>query len=489
MRRTPRILYTAAQVRELDRAAIDKHDIDAYGLMCRAGSAAYAAMRRRWPRARRVTVICGSGNNGGDGYVLARLARQSGLSVEVLALSPASAETAVRACRDFETVGGTVATYQTIQAEQTDIVVDAMLGTGLDKPLSERYAAVVAETNELGRPILALDIPTGLNADTGQSMGRAIRAEATITFVGAKLGLFTGDGRSYAGQVMFDDLEVPAAVYRDSTGVARIIAPWQDDIALPRRDPALHKGLAGRLLVVGGGKGMPGAVRMAGAAACRTGAGLVRVATHPDHVNEVISTRPELMVAEVRKPADLDDALALADVIAVGPGLGRSEWARGLLERVLVATQPLVMDADALNLTAERPHSRDNWVLTPHPGEAARLCGISTDAVQSDRLSAIRDLRQRYGGVIVLKGSGTLVNDGDIWICNHGNPGMASGGMGDVLTGIVGALIAQGQTLSAAARFGVWVHAVAADRAAQEGGEIGLLASDLLPHVRSIVNE
>lgn len=485
----PRFLYDSTQVRELDRVAIEDHRIDAYALMCRAGSSAYKLMRTRWPAAHRIRVLCGSGNNGGDGYVLATLALQAGLNAIVLAISEAKSATALRACEDYLTAGGQIVAARVEHLKEADLFVDAILGTGLAKDLSGEYADAVQALNGTGQPILALDIPSGLNADSGSVMGVAVKAEVTVTFIGAKVGLFTGNGPSYTGHVVFDDLDVPDGVYAECLPLAQIIMPGLDSIKLPKRDRGMHKGLAGRVLVVGGGKGMPGAARMAAEAAYRCGAGLVQVATHQDHVHLIMSNQPEIMAFDAADSSELDVALSKANVVAIGPGLGKSVWAADLLNRVLAGETPMVLDADALNLLAERKLDRANWILTPHPGEAARLCGTNAYTVQTDRVATVRALKQRYGGVTILKGAGTLVNDGRIWLCPHGNPGMASGGMGDVLTGIVSSLVAQGQTLSAAARYGVWIHAVGADRAAKECGQIGLLATDILPHARQLVNE
>ena len=488
MRREARSLYTALQVREFDRIAIEDRGIDGYELMCRAGAAAFDLLRVRWPHARVIRILCGSGNNGGDGYVLGRLALQAGLDVGVLAVSPAKSPTAVRACADYRAAGGGTPPFDPDQLAQADLLVDGMLGTGLTQALSGVYASVVAHANASGKPVLGLDIPTGLNSDTGATMGDAVRCTATITFIGAKLGLYTGEGPEFAGAVELDDLGVPGDVYSEIEPAARVIAPAHDGIGLPRRRRTAHKGATGRVLVVGGGAGMPGSVRMTAHAACRSGAGLVQVATESAHVQQVTATCPEVMAVGVDGPADLERPLSLADVVAVGPGLGTSEWARTLLERVLAGGHPVVADADALNLIASASTRRGNWILTPHPGEAGRLLGLSAAEVQADRVRAVYRLRERYGGVVVLKGSGTLVGDGALWLCDRGNPGMASGGMGDVLTGIIGGLMAQGHGLSEAARFGVWLHAEAADRAAG-GGEIGLMATDLLPVIRTIVNE
>src|SRR5690606_23004779 len=277
---------------------------------------------------------------------------------------------------------------------------------------------------------------------------------------------------------------------------------------LPRRARSAHKGTNGRVLLVGGGPGMPGAIRLAAEAALRVGAGLVEVATWRDSVVPVMAGRPELMCRAVETVEDLEPRLALADVVVVGPGLGRSEWAKALLERVLASELPLVVDADGLNLLAEAPPRRGNWVLTPHPGEASRLLGRSVGDVQADRLGAVRELVARFDAAVVLKGACTLVGtpreslDGphagesgaagaapvDVAVCDYGNPGMATGGTGDVLAGVLGGLCAQLKDLRLAARAGVLLHALGGDDAAADGGERGMTAGDLLPALRRRAN-
>lgn len=259
-------------------------------------------------------------------------------------------------------------------------------------------------------------------------------------------------------------------------------------LLLPRPRDA-HKGLFGHVLVIGGGKGMAGAARLAAEAALRVGAGLVSVATEPEHVSAIVSERPEIMVHGIKKAGDLKLLLAKASVIVAGVGLGQTSWSKGLLAEVFSAPQPKVIDADALNLLASSPQKSDNWILTPHPGEAARLLNFQTKNIQADRIEAVKQLQQKYGGVIVLKGAGSLVcGDDSLKICEAGNAGMASGGMGDVLSGIIGGLLAQHFNLQQAAELGVYLHAAAGDLAAKQQGERGLLASDLMPYLTSLIN-
>lgn len=485
----PGALYRAELVRALDRFAIEQCAIPGITLMERAGTRAFQLLRERWPDARRVAVLCGVGNNGGDGYVVARLARQAGLDVVVETVGDATrltgdARTAAEAARS---AGVSIRAFELGALPPGDLSVDALLGTGLDRPVSGEYRAAIAAMNASTTPVFAVDIPSGLDADTGAVMGVAVEADATVTFIGLKQGMFTGDGPDHCGEILFSDLDVPAAVY---TAVApsatrlRRMNPWPT----PRRR-ASHKGHYGHVLVIGGELGYAGAARMAAEAAGRVGAGLLSVATRVAHAHALGAGRPEIMCHGVEEPADLGPLLARANVIAVGPGMGQSPWAVRLLSRALDLDRPMVLDADALNLLAADPIRKASWVLTPHPGEAGRLLGCHTAEVQADRFSAVKALQRRYGGVCVLKGAGTVIADGSgrVAVCDRGNPGMASGGMGDLLTGVIAGFLAQGLGLFDAACLGVYVHASAGDLAARDG-ERGLLATDLMPWIHKLAN-
>jgi len=487
----PEALFRAADTRAADQRAASQYGLAGGVLMERAGSAACALLRERFPRARRVAVVCGPGNNGGDGYVLARLAQQAGLTVLVLSL----ADTAVlkgdasAAYDAWDKTGGTVQTFSVEQLQACDVIVDALFGTGLERPLEGEWRAAIEAMNASGRPIFAIDIPSGLHADSGRVLGAAARAALTLSFIGLKAGLFTGQGREHSGLILFDDLGVPDAVFAGVTPLARRITEQNLRGLLAPRARHAHKGDAGRVLVVGGQPGMPGAARLAGEAAYRAGAGLVVLATHPAHAASLGAARPELIAYGVNDAPTFQPLLAGAHALAVGPGLGQGEWGRGLWQAVLAADKPLVVDADALNLLAAQPSSRADWVLTPHPGEAARLLGVSVADIQADRFAAAHAIAQRYGGVCVLKGNGTLIShsESSMWLCDRGNPGLATGGSGDVLTGVIVALLAQGLAPIEAARLGVWVHASAGDRVAANG-ERGILASDLLAPLRDVIN-
>ena len=488
----PISVYSSAQVRALDALAIER-GTPGYTLMKRAGEAALRCLRARWPTSHRIAIVCGGGNNGGDGYVLALLARTAGLSVAVIAVAdPAGLRVdAARAFEDFRAAGGQVLPLETQALFNAQVVVDAILGTGLSGPVRADAATAIRAINSAGRSVFALDIPSGLDSDSGQPLGEVVNADSTVTFVGLKSGLLLGVGPEKTGRLYFDDLDVGAPAEPRFVPNLRRITDACILEALPRRPRQSHKGNFGRVLIVGGGPGMPGAVRLAGEACLRVGAGLVTVATAPQNVVAVVAGRPELICLPLDEPSELEAALERADVVAIGPGLGRSPWAQSLVSAALATHKPLVVDADALNIVAERgAPRRPNWILTPHPGEAARLLGTDIQTIQADRRAALSNLLARYGGTVVLKGAGTLVgSDGCVpGICERGNPGMASAGMGDVLTGAVAGVLAQCHDQPfLAARAAVVAHAMAGDIAAR-AGERGLVAGDVVRELQTCVN-
>jgi NAD(P)H-hydrate epimerase len=481
-------LYTVEQVRALDRRAIDELGIPGHELMQRAAAAAFAHLRRRWPQARRIAVYCGPGNNGGDGFLLAMLARAAGFQVELIALPGVPRGDAASARDAFVAAGGRVEPWhEARELPAADVQVDALFGTGLRRAPAPDVAALIERIDAHGAPVLALDVPSGLNADTGQCPGAAIHAELTVSFIAAKRGMFTGEAADHVGQLELETLDLPESLWRDQAADARLLQP----LILPRRARAAHKGRYGHVLAIGGDHGTAGAIRLCGEAALRAGAGLVSVATRSEQLVALNSARPELMAHAVNGPQALEPLLERADVLAVGPGLGQGAWGHALWLTAMDSGKPLVLDADGLNLLAREPRRFDRpAVLTPHPGEAARLLGHSIAEIERDRFAASRELAGRYNAVVVLKGAGSMVAspDGHLDVCPWGNPGMASGGMGDLLTGIVAALLAQGCPAWQAAGLGVGVHARAGDLAARQGGERGLLASDLLLPLRRLLN-
>jgi len=489
----PRHLYRAEQVQALDYCASHEFSIQGLQLMRRAGRFAFDQLMQRWPDAKRLSVWCGAGNNGGDGYLVAGLAQQRGLTVQLVQVGEEHKLTgdAEQACQWAHGCGVKFTPYQDSVVVDGDVVVDALLGTGLKQAVRAPFDQAIVAINKCSVPVLALDIPSGLCSDTGSILGVAVQAEMTATFVGLKQGLFTGKGPVYCGDIVFNDLAVPAEVYeRQKPSAIRLDASILDGIFEPRQRDA-HKGDFGHVLIVGGNNGMGGAAIMAAQAAGRVGAGLVSVATRAENVSALLVRCPEVMAHSVVSGDELRVLLADKSAVVIGPGLGQDDWARELLAAVLETALPVLVDADALNLIAEENNdSRDNWVMTPHPGEAARLLQCSTVEIQADRFASVRALQSRYGGVVLLKGVGSLVAgdvDDPVALCDGGNPGMASGGMGDVLSGIVGGLLAQGFGLAQAMHVGMLLHAGAADSAAQ-AGERGMQATDLLPHLRDLVN-
>lgn len=483
----PNELYSADQVRELDRTAIDDFCIPGYELMCRAGQTVFEQVKAFCPEASSCAIFCGGGNNAGDGYVIARLAIAAGMEVTVYSVVEASRLKgyALKAYRDCIDSGCKVAAYDTKALFGEEVIIDALLGTGLDREVEGLYADAIAAINASRAFVIAVDIPSGLNADTGKIMGCAVKADLTVSFIGLKKGLFTGDAPDYCGKIYYASLDIPSAVFDKVDYAAQRIRFLQP----PRRNRCAHKGHYGHVFVIGGDLGYSGAVRMAGEAALRVGAGLVTVLTRPEHAVFINSSRPELMCRGVVESECIDTIIDSADVLVLGPGLGRSDWSKGLFDAATRVAKPMVIDADGLNWLADSGQYGDHFILTPHPGEASRLLKCSVSEVEHDRFAAVNSIRRQYGGICVLKGAGTLIaNHHHIAVADVGNPGMATGGMGDVLTGVIAGLLAQGFSNWESAEQGVYIHGSAADAAAVDGGERGLLATDLMPYLRRLVN-
>jgi NAD(P)H-hydrate epimerase len=488
-------LYLAAAVRELDRIAVQDGRIPGHVLMCRAALSAWKTLLIRWPDVRRVIVVCGPGNNGGDGYEVARLARQQGVAAIVLEPMPHQVKGDARTTREgWIASGGAIADSFPYDVKSGDVIVDALFGIGLTRaPDAAALQAIQAinRAGDSGSGVLAIDVPSGLQSDSGTVLGAAVQADVTITFIGNKPGLYTGQGAALCGCVVFDDLQMPMEIYARLASVGRLQQHADLNRYLPARKRTAHKGDSGHVLLIGGDHGTPGAVLLCARAAMRAGAGLVSIATRASHAALLNAAQPELMCHGVARADELQALLERATVVAIGPGLGQTDWARALLAAVMASGKPQVADADALNLIAQQPQAdvqpKVQRIITPHPGEAARLLGLKTPQVQADRITAAQALRQRYGGVAVLKGAGSLIVGEQLQLCPFGNPGMGVGGMGDALTGIIAAFVAQGLSLEDAAGAGVLAHALAGDRAAMHG-ERGLQATDLIEQLRAVVN-
>lgn len=480
-------LYQAAQVRELDRVTIQDRGVPGLILMRRAAKACVEELLARWPDPKKVAVLCGSGNNAADGFIIAGLLANRGVICEVGLVGRIPEQgTDAGSAHQFCLESGVSLVSAPEAMAQADLLVDALLGTGLAGDVRPEYAEAIAAANGSGLPILAVDVPSGLCSDSGCALGDAICAEVTVTFIGRKLGLYTADGAEHSGDIVFNKLDVPDDVYDEVPFAATCLNYADVSRKLPPRHRNSHKKSHGHVLIVGGNQGMGGAVIMAAESAIMTGAGLVSVATHPTNVASLLSRRPEVMPLGVSTAKDLDPLLKKVDVVVLGPGLGQDDFAKALFAAVLETDKPMVLDADGLNLLSESPVTRENWILTPHPGEARRL--IDCD-IQSDRLSAVKTLQERYGGVSLLKGAGTLIADGsEVSLVPYGNPGMAVGGMGDVLSGVIGSLLAQTEDQLLSAQLGAVIHSLAADNLVSVQGERGLLATELAPEIRKLLN-
>lgn len=494
-------LHSVSTVREIENRATARLG-DGFELMRRAGRDGWQTVLQHWPAAQSLLVVCGPGNNGGDGYVLAKLAHGSGRRVRVVRLPDHAPRTeqARRACADYLASGGEVVDFIS-GLPHADVLVDALFGIGLTRAPDAAAAALVEAINGHPAPVLALDVPSGIDAVTGGVPGAAVLADATLEFIAAKAGLRTGPARDCTGELQVSDLELgidqpgqddddvlwagimPSAEWLRAADLTRWLQPRLRDS---------HKGRNGRVLCVGGEHGHGGAIMLAAEAALRTGAGLVDVVTRTDHVGALLARLPEAMAHGHADDADALEAelVSMADVIAIGPGLGQSAWALALLEQAVRSGKPAVLDADALNLMATYalvppPGS----ILTPHPGEAARLLAVEIADIQRDRFAAAQVLAVRHDAVVVLKGAGTVIAAPERTprLVDAGNPGMAVGGMGDVLTGVIAALRGQGLDAFAAASCGALLHAVAGDAAARDG-ERGLLPRDLMPWLRRHAN-
>jgi len=498
----PDDLYSADAVRQMDRYVIDEMGVDGFGLMQTAAHAAFRSMVRRWPDCGPVLVLCGAGNNGGDGYLVAANAARHGFTVSCIAVAPTEklAGDARKAWQKAVADGAEVRELSAIDEsaldasfEQAGLIVDALLGTGVSGAPREPFASVIARCNASGLPVLAVDVPSGLNATTGFAAGDVVRATMTVTFTGLKSGLFTGQGPAVCGEVVFDSLgtendidasgQFPVACLRNWEAVGR----W-----LPERAANAHKGRFGHVLIIAGDRGFGGAGLMAAEAAARSGAGLVSLATRPEHIPAALARCPSVMVHGLIHGSELPPLLEAASVVVCGPGIGKSAWGQQMLQQVLASDKPRVLDADALNLMAARVAvPSDHQVLTPHPGEAARLLACTVAEVEVDRMAAARKLQSVYGGVVLLKGAGTVIASGSqtVDIVSGSNPGMATGGMGDVLAGILGAMCGQLDDLARATILGACAHLAAADRASESRGYIGLIPADVIDNLPSVFRQ
>ncbi len=480
-------LYDIESIYRLDRTAVEVDGLSEISLMQRAGERVWREISSRWPDITRITIFAGSGNNGGDAFVVAGLARQQGIEVQLIVRGDLSRQSETSAhFRSLWLQGD----GDIVESNQQDIVgeviVDGLLGIGLTRELDNDWQVLIQQINQANAVRVAIDIPSGLNANTGIAQPCAVEADLTVTFIGAKVGQYLSDGPDYCGELVFDDLGISSRTSRSQAPLLSVLD--QSNVTLPvKRKRNSHKYQFGHILIIGGDLGMTGAASLAAQAALRAGAGLVTVLVHPQCIHH-LSAIPELMV---KSWDDINEKLEQATVIVIGPGLGQSEAAKYCLEKIQTCNKPLVVDASALESAFLNALESDQVIITPHPGEAAKLLSTTSAQIQADRTGASQKLVEAFDMVSVLKGSGSIIAQaGSIPAINvHGNPGMAVAGMGDVLAGLIAALLGQDLSPFEAAKTGVLIHALCAEDFAAHNDQCGLIASDIIHRIPGILKQ
>lgn len=476
-------LYTREQAYQLDKLAIQQDRQPGRQLMQKAAEAVWRAIQNRWSNVNHIVVLAGSGNNGGDAFALALLARNNGVIVDIVSVGDLSHQSPESAFyrQQWQMSGGTVTPW-TDSCPECDLIVDGLLGIGLSKSLTSDWQTMVESINAHQAPKVCIDIPSGLNANTGNAMPCAIQADLTVTFIARKVGCYLADGPDYCARLEFDDLGLSTASRRQVDAVVQLLDETNVRLPATRRKNS-HKNQFGHVLVVGGNRGLSGAVQLAGMAALRAGTGLVSLCVHPQ--NYPLTTSAELMQSDW---SELDAMVERASVVVVGPGLGRCQQATRVLEQLACIDKPMLIDADALDAGFISSLATQRAILTPHPGEAARLLNNSTADIQQDRIEALQKMMQHWPAVCVLKGAGTLIGQRDelLTLCARGHAGMATAGMGDVLSGIIAAYLAQGLDPLLAAQTGVLVHSLAAEEYARNFDANSLIASDVIDRIAMV---
>jgi NAD(P)H-hydrate epimerase len=510
-------ILNAAQMREADRRTIEEIGITSLVLMENAGRQVVAAMEAMHSDLleRRVAVLCGRGNNGGDGFVVARTLVQRGVDVGVFLMGRV-ADVRGDSRTNLEILGRLGITVVEVADSQawelhfsevgdSTLIVDAIFGTGLNAPVTGFIESVIADVNASGIPVVAIDLPSGLSADSSDPIGDSIEAGMTVTLAAPKLPLVLPPAETRAGDIVIADIGIPADILESLEGPRiELLTRVATRELVPPRVPDSHKGDYGRVLVIAGSRGKTGAAHLAAVGALRSGAGLVTVATAAQCQGIVATMGPEYMTEGIEEtehgldPESVDRILEMArDVVAIGPGLGQLEGTKRFVKAFVDrATMPLVIDADGLNAFTGDPdrvagrEGRD-VIITPHPGEMARLVGMSADEVQASRLEIARNFAVAHHVYVVLKGHRTLIAtpDGKVFINTTGNPGMATGGTGDVLTGMIAAWVAQLLDAEAACKLAVYLHGMAGDLAEAEEGEVSLTSADVASHLGDAVME
>lgn len=486
----PQKLFQAEDVKRCETLLAKKHQIPLFSLMQKAGEAVYRVCQR-YANINKVLVLTGTGNNGGDGYIVAQHYHQIGVDIDVFTGSCSTlSENAKRAAAMYR--GRCISTFPSEdELNKYDVIIDGLLGTGLNRPLSAEFATIINLINQSTTVKIAIDVPSGLHADTGQPMPIAIQADCTVAMIAVKPGLVTGSGVDYTGKLLLaelgigHELESLTPVFAESLSIDNLPR-------LPLRNLNSHKTQCGKLLCVGGSELMPGAILLSAIAAFRVGTGMVKVSCHPSNRALMVTSQPEIMLAD---DTNLLPHLRWATAVVLGPGMGltacSSDQFMDAMSYCSHYQLPVVIDGDALSFLSQHNGGYDlsSAVITPHSGEAARLMDISVADVENDRYQTALDLAKKYQCHVVLKGPGSImVNHGKLAVCRHGNPGMSSAGMGDVLAGILGGFLAQGLSLESATKYATLLHSKAADIRVEKYGQRGILASDLFVEVTNLLN-
>ncbi|MFZ3089623.1 MAG: NAD(P)H-hydrate dehydratase [Nitrospirota bacterium] len=500
-------IATSEEMQRLDKDAQTRYGISSLILMENAGMQTVRHIEEKYGglKKKSVVVVSGKGNNGGDGFVIARHAANRGADVSVFLLSDAKgisgdARTNLVILKKMKVPVHTGISNLKGSLSKADLIVDAIFGTGLKTDVKGIHAKTINLINNAGRPIIAVDIPSGIDADTGQIKGTAVKADTTVTFGLPKIGHFIYPGAAYSGSLKIADISIPKTLIEKSLIKTRLITKDHVKKILPARRPDAHKGDFGHVFIIAGSPGLTGAAIMAGLSALRIGAGLVTLGI-PEGLNNILETRlTEIMTLPLPQTEEgtiavsartkIFNFLKKADAVAIGPGLSQNRETAQLVRELMREVKiPIVIDADGINALAGHADilkkARGQVIITPHPGEMARMVNSSAAEINRDRAAIARRFSEQYNVITVLKGAGTIIAEpsGDIYINSTGNPGMASGGTGDVLTGMIAGLIAQRSPSPDAAIAGVFLHGLAGDLAAKDRGEAGLIAGDVIEKI------
>jgi len=507
------IALTAKQMQNIDRRTSDKYGISGYELMLHASQCIFDAIRENLPDYKNKTyfILCGKGNNGGDGYGLARLMYRDGLDVTAYSAADQkdSRSDAAAMKKNFNDAGGRAASIDQFLAHcesiaDNTVIIDALFGTGLTKDLEESYLALIHSVNRSGAYIVSVDIPSGLNCDNGMVMGAAVHADLTVTFCCEKPAHILKHSAPICGKIVLKDIGIPDACVQEEPHLIRVYSKEDAIRILPKNTIDQHKGSCGKVLIVGGSKTMSGAPAMAGSAALRSGAGIVKLLVPESVFVPIVSKTTELMCVPMKETMfgtlskhNLSEILELIpsfDSLVIGCGMSVDENTKELLYGIIRNCEiPMVIDADGLNILAADPsmllNTKGKIVLTPHEVEMSRLSGSTKETIHSDRIEAAGSFARKYHSTVVLKGSNTVTAsaNADLYLNTTGNPGMATAGSGDVLSGVIGAFLARGLDSFDAAATGAYIHGLAGDHAAAARSEYGMIASDIIEHLSYVL--